>query len=150
MTTLFAFLHHAAAFALFAALIAQFVTLSDPLTMASARRLMRADAVLGVSALVLLGVGLTRAAVFEKGLDYYLHSGPFLAKLALFVAMAVLSIVRMRRYLAWGPALREGRLPVIDAASLRAARTLLHIEMTGVVLILLAAAMMARGVGMIE
>ena len=50
MATLFAFLHHLAAFALVAALAVEFILIRMQLTLASARRLLIADAVLGASA----------------------------------------------------------------------------------------------------
>lgn len=150
MTTLFAFLHHAAAFVLFAAIVVEFVTIKDPVSARTAQRLLRADAVLGLSAVIVLGVGLARVIWFEKGSDYYLHSIPFLVKFSLFVLTALLSIYPTVRFMAWRPAIRKGEPPVIDAAALRTIRMVLHLELVGVVLILLMAAMMARGVLMFE
>jgi len=150
MSTLFAFLHHVAAFVLFAALIVEFVTLRDPVTVRTARRLLKADAVLGLAAVIVLGIGIVRVVWLDKGLDYYLHSIPFLAKFSLFVLTALLSIYPTRRFMAWRLAVRKGEPPVADAAVLRKVRLVVHVEMTGVVLILLLAAMMARGVAMFE
>jgi len=69
-----AFLHHVAAFALVAALAVEFVLIRGELTVATARRLARADMILGISAGVLLAVGLLRVFYFEKGAAYYFHS----------------------------------------------------------------------------
>lgn len=150
MTVLFAFLHHAAAFVLFAALIVEFVTIKDALTVRAAQRLLRADALLGLSAVIVLGVGIARVIWFEKGSDYYLHSIPFLVKFSLFVLTALLSIYPTVRFMAWRPAIRKGEAPMVDAAGLRRIKMVLHLELVGVVLILLMAAMMARGVAMFE
>jgi len=150
MSTLLAFLHHVAAFVLFAALVVEFVTIKDAVTVRSAQRLLRADAVLGLAAVVVLAVGILRVVVFEKGLDYYLHSVPFLLKFTLFVLTALVSLYPTRRFMAWRPAIRKGEPPVVDAAVLRSIRTVIHVEMAGVVVILLLAAMMARGVAMFE
>ena len=50
MSTLFAFLHHLAAFTLVAALAVEFTLIRQELTLASARRLQVTDIVLGISA----------------------------------------------------------------------------------------------------
>ena len=66
MAALFAFLHHIAAFTLFAAIVVEFVLLRGTLTVESARKILRADMILGISAGVLLIVGLARVFHFEK------------------------------------------------------------------------------------
>ena len=71
MSTLFAFLHHVAAFTLVSALAVEFVLIRQDLTLAIARRLPIVDAVLGISAGFLLVVGLLRVFFFEKGAAYY-------------------------------------------------------------------------------
>ena len=147
MTTFFAFLHHAAAFALVAALAVEFVLLKGELSAATMRRIVRADMVVGLSAGVVLLVGLARVFHFEKGSGYYLHSWPFIGKLSMFILVAVLSIYPTITFLKWAKALRQGAVPPLDAGRLRMLRMLIHAELGGIVLILLFAAMMARGVG---
>jgi putative membrane protein len=139
MTAAMAFLHHVAAFALVAALVVEFVVIRDELNTRTARRLARADMVLGLSAGVLLVVGLLRVFYFEKGAAYYFHSATFIAKLVLFVLVAALSIYPTVKFLSW----RKG----IDPASVPAIRRIIHLELAGVVLILLFAALMADGIG---
>lgn len=139
MSALFAFLHHLAAFVLVAAMAVELVLLRDP-SERNARRLAGIDAVLGVSAGVLLVVGLLRVFHFEKGAAYYFHNWAFLAKLALFLLVALLSIYPTVKFLSW-----RKRAP--EAGSVPVLRRILHLELFGVVLILLFAALMARGVG---
>jgi putative membrane protein len=139
MSALFAFLHHLAAFALVAALVVEFVLIRDELSPTVVRRLARADMVLGMSAGILLVVGLLRVFYFEKGAAYYFHSATFIAKLALFVLVAALSIYPTVKFLSW----RKG----VDPAAVPAIRRILHLELVGVVLILLFAALMADGIG---
>ena len=67
MAALFAFLHHVSAFTLFAALVVEFVLIRGTLTVESARKIQRADMIFGISAGVLLLVGLARVFYFEKG-----------------------------------------------------------------------------------
>jgi putative membrane protein len=150
MSALFAFLHHIAAFVLFAAMVIEFILLKDEMTLANARRLLRIDAIFGISAGIVLVVGILRVMFFEKGVDYYTHSVPFMAKITLFVAIGLLSIYPTVRFMSWRPAVKQGKAPAVDAGTLRTLRTVLHVELTGVVVLILMAAMMARGVGMIE
>ena len=57
------------------------------------------DAVYGVAATVLLVVGLLRVFYTEKGAAYYFASFTFLAKLALFVVVGILSIYPTIKFL---------------------------------------------------
>lgn len=147
MSSFFAFLHHLAAFALVAALALEFVLLKGALDMRAARWLRAADAVYGIAAGVVLAVGLVRVFYFEKGAAYYFHSAPFIAKLSLFVLLGLVSIYPTVVFASWGKALRQGEVPVLGDAQRRKLRAVLHGELAGVVLILLCAALMARGVG---
>jgi putative membrane protein len=147
VSALLAFLHHVAAFALVAAIVVEFVLIRGTLTVESARKILRFDAVYGMSAMAVLAVGLFRVFFFEKGAAYYFQSAPFLAKLALFAAIGLASIVPTLEFLSWRAALKQGQLPATDPRKLRAIRSILHWELAGVVLILLCAALMARGIG---
>ena len=91
-TITLAFLHHAAAFLLVAVVMVELVLMRGDLTLGSARSLVRMDAVYGIAAAVILIVGFLRVFYTEKGSAYYFHSGTFLAKFALFVIVALLSI----------------------------------------------------------
>ena len=147
MSALFAFLHHVAAFALVAAVAVEFVLLRGELTVERARQIRFADLVLGIAAGLVLVVGMLRVRFFEKGADYYLHSIPFIAKVSLFVMVALLSIYPTLQFLSWKAAVAQGRAPAVPAAKLRRIRTLLHLELVGVIGIILCAALMARGIG---
>jgi putative membrane protein len=146
-SALFAFLHHAAAFALVATVLVELVLMRGEITVASARTLLRMDSVYGMSAVALLIVGFIRVFHTEKGSDYYFHSGAFLAKLTLFIIVALLSIVPTLQFLGWRKALRAGQAPVIDEARRRRIRMIIHIELMLLLLIMLFAALMARGIG---
>jgi putative membrane protein len=140
MSSFFAFLHHVLAFTLAAALAVEFVLIRGELNANTARRLVRADIVLAVSATALLVVGLLRVFYFEKGAGYYFHSATFIAKLALFVLVAILSFYPTAKFISW-------RKKGIDPAAVPLIRRLIHLELVGVVLILLFAALMADGIG---
>ncbi|HSZ10232.1 MAG TPA: DUF2214 family protein [Steroidobacteraceae bacterium] len=145
MTTLFAFLHHLCAFTLVAALAIEFTLVRQELTLVSARRLQVTDLVLGIAAGLLLIIGLCRVFFFEKGASYYWHSHAFLLKFGLFVIVGLLSIIPTMEFLSWRGAITEGRVPVMEASRRRRVTGIIHIELFAIVIILLCAAIMARG-----
>ena len=145
MSTLFAFLHHVLAFTLVAALAIEFTLIRGELTLASARRLQVTDLVLGIAAGALLVIGLLRVFFFEKGASYYFHSHAFLAKFSLFIVVGLLSIVPTMEFLSWRGALTAGQVPTIGARKLRLVTGIIHGELFAVVIIVLCAAIMARG-----
>lgn len=145
MIVLFAFLHHLAAFTVVAAVALEFVLLRGELTVWSARRLQAVDAVLGGAAAVLLLVGSARVFWFEKGAAYYFHNHAALTKFALFVIVALLSIMPTVEFLSWRKAVAAGEVPVVAATKLKRVRMIVHVELAAVVVILLCAAIMAKG-----
>jgi len=147
LTPLFAFLHHLAAFTLVAALAVEFALLRGELTVARARQILSADRIYGISAGLVLLIGLARVFHFEKGAAYYFHSIPFIIKLSLFAIVGLLSIYPTVQFLKWRPALQRGLMPGMADVTRRRVRMLVHLELAAVVVILLCAALMARGVG---
>jgi putative membrane protein len=145
MSTLFAFLHHLCAFTLVSAVAIEFVLVRQELTLVSARRLQVTDIVLGVAAGALLVVGLLRVFFFEKGAAYYWHNHAFLTKFGLFVIVGLLSIIPTREFLSWSSAIRAGQVPVWEASRRKRVAMIIHAELAAVVIILLCAAIMARG-----
>lgn len=145
MSTLMAFLHHLAAFTLMAALAVEFVLIRQELTVSSARRLIATDGVFGAAAGVVLVIGLLRVFFFEKGAAYYWSDHAFLTKFIVFVLVGLLSIVPTVEFLSWRKAVRAGEIPTVSAGKLKTIRTIMHVEVVGIVIILLAAAIMARG-----
>jgi putative membrane protein len=145
MSTLFAFLHHLCAFTLVAAVAIEFSLMRGELTLASARRLQATDLVLGIAAGLLLIVGLLRVFYFEKGASYYFHSHAFLTKFLLFIVIGLLSIIPTLEFLSWRGAIKAGQAPVIEAKKRKRVSAVLHAELAAIVVILLCAAIMARG-----
>jgi putative membrane protein len=144
---LLAFLHHAAAFGLVAALAVEVALFKPPLSVQQARRLLRADTLFGACAAVLLVVGMLRVAYFEKGAGYYWHDAFFLIKFGAFIVAALISIYPTVTFLSWRGDLRAGSVPQISSARTRRVRMCLMLELTAVVVILACAALMARGFG---
>lgn len=141
---LLASLHHLLFFALIAMLVTESVLLRGKIDAAVLQRLARLDAGYGMSAGLLLAVGLLRVFYGIKGYDFYLHNPWFHAKLGCFVLVGLLSILPTIRFLRWRKALRAdaGFLPPANEVS--AMTRIIRFELVLVAAILVLAAMMAR------
>lgn len=146
-SALMAFLHHLAAFTVVAALAVEVALFRPPLTVPQARRLQRTDMIFGIAATAVLVVGLLRVAYFEKGPQYYWHDAFFLMKFAAFVVAALISIYPTVVFLSWNKALKANTPPEITRERTGSVRMCLMLELALLVLILLGAALMARGLG---
>ncbi len=147
VNSIMATLHHIAAFTLTACLIYEFVAYRKGLTVEEARRIQRVDLVYGIAAGLVIVVGLLRVYFFEKGSNYYFSNYVFWTKMALFTIVGLLSIYPTICYIKWNPILAENKSPEIPEQEYRNIRFLLWLEMAGLVLILFAAPLMARGIG---
>ncbi|AHI63579.1 DUF2214 family protein [Burkholderia thailandensis] len=106
----------------------------------------KADAIWGVSALVLITTGIVRAfGGFEKGGDYYLHAPLFHLKMGALALILVLELAPMTGLIRWRVSARRGMLP--DLARAPAYARIGHVQAMLVAVIVLAATGMARGVG---
>lgn len=144
---LMAFLHHLAAFTLFATLVYELILIRKPLSVQTALSLLKADQIYGISAVAILVIGFGRAMHFEKGEAYYFHSLPFIIKISLFALVGILSIYPTVKFLSWRRPLKQQQLPQVSTATHNLIRALIHIELVAIVGIMLCAAMMAKGVG---
>ena len=142
-TSLMASLHHIFAFTVTACLVYEFVAFRKGMTLEEARRIQRVDIAYGISAGLLLVVGLLRVFIFEKGVNFYIHSPFFWVKMAAFAFVGILSIDPTIRFIRWNKTLNENRAPEISADEYKRTRLLLHLELIGIVIILIAAPMMA-------
>lgn len=147
-TAVMAFLHHLMAFALAACVVYEFITYRRGLTIEEARRIQRVDLLYGISAGLLLIVGVLRVVYFEKGPAFYTHNPFFWLKMNAFLLVGLLSIDPTIRYLRWSKTLNENRAPEIPEREFKRTRLILTLEVIGLAVILFAAAMMARGIGM--
>ena len=146
-SALMAFVHHLAAFTLVASLAVEVAMFKPPLSMLQARRLQRTDMLFGAAATVVLVVGMLRVAFFEKGPAYYWHDTYFLIKFGAFVLAALISIYPTMIFLSWNRSLKAGTPPDVPLVRTRRVRMCLMLELTAFVVILLCAALMARGFG---
>ena len=143
-----AFLHHLFAFTLTACVVYEFIAYRKGMTTDEARRIQRADLIYGISAGLLLIVGLLRVYFFEKGPVYYSHNPFFWVKMTAFVIVGLLSIDPTIRYLRWNKSLKENKTPEISDSEFKRTRLLLSLEVIGLAVIVFSAAFMARGIGM--
>lgn len=120
--------------------------LKGPLDSAGIGRLLAADNVWGIAALLWIVTGLLRAfAGLEKGTDFYLRSPLFWTKMALFLVVLLLEIRPMLTFIRWR--IQLGRGQAVDTSPARALYTLNHIELAIVVVMVFVASLMARGIG---
>ncbi|MGF6163047.1 hypothetical protein D3C80_642350 [compost metagenome] len=109
------------------------------------RSVLMADNIWGISAVVLLISGGMRAfGGYEKGTDYYLHQPLFHLKMTLFVLILLLEIAPMVTLIKWRIAL--ARKVAIDTGRAKLFARISHIEALLVLLMVVAATGMARGV----
>jgi putative membrane protein len=120
--------------------------LAGPLDGPGLRRVFAADSWWGVSAVLLVVTGAVRAfSGFEKGADYYMGNSIFLTKMALLAAVILLELMPMLGLIRWRVAARNERNVDVSPAGRYAAIS--YVQAVLVVLMVLAAAAMARGVG---
>ena len=141
-------LHHLAAFTVAATLIYEFVAYRKGLGIEEARRIQRVDLAYGISAGLVVLVGLLRVFFFEKGANFYTHNPMFWIKMSLFVIIGLLSIYPTIRFIKWNSFLSAGQAPEIPDDEFKRIRLLLSLELVGLALILFAAPAMARGIGL--
>jgi putative membrane protein len=146
MEPLIAYLHYLSIIVLGAFLTAELVLCGPPLGPEQVRQLPRLDIVFFAAALLALATGLLRLFVYGKGIGFYLPSPAFIAKMVLYVTIALISIIPTRRFIGWRRALDAGGPPP-DAAAVAPVRRLLHLELALLALMPLAAVLMARGIG---
>ncbi|MBF4554764.1 MAG: DUF2214 family protein [Pseudomonadales bacterium] len=114
--------------------------------MGEARSVLHADNLWGICAIVLLVTGGIRAfGGYEKGTDYYLHQPLFHLKMTLFVVILLLEVAPMVTLIKWRIALARGR--AIDDRRAKLFARISHVEAMLVLLMVVAATGMARGVG---
>ena len=146
MEPLVAYLHYLAIVLLSGFLVAEMVVCRPPLQAEQVRLLPRLDIVFFTGALLALATGLLRLFWYAKGIGFYLPNPFFIAKMALYVAVAVLSIKPTTSFLRWRRQLTESQtLP--PPAEIGTTRKLIHLEVALLALMPLMAVLMARGIG---
>jgi putative membrane protein len=146
MTTLFAALHHAAVLTLLGCSLVSIVLWRRAFDLSVARRLHVTDMLNGGAATLILLVGLVRVVYLEKGAAYYFHNGPFIAKLALYGAASVLSLLPTLEMMRWRAPLKQGRLPSLSPVKLTHMRRVAYLQLTCLLAMMVCANLATRGV----
>jgi putative membrane protein len=139
-----AILHHVFAFGLFAIFAAEKTLLGSPLGAPAIARLARLDAIYGAAAAGIIVIGVLRVFLGLKGYQYYVGNLWFWAKMASFVAVALLSIVPTRTFAAWRRSVRSDAAFAPGAAEVQRLKRFLDAEGAFLLLVLVFAATMAR------
>jgi len=139
--------HHLLMFALPVVLVMQMMLIRPDMTSAALARVGRLDIAYGTTAGLILLVGVLRVVFGLKGWEYYVTNLFFWAKIAAFLAVAILSISPTMRIIAWRRAARDSTEFRPATADVMAVRRTLHREAAAFVLIPVFAALMARGYG---
>lgn len=114
----------------------------------SLRRVFRADTLWGIAAVLWIATGIARYWFgIEKSAEYYNTNHFFLAKMALFLLVFVLELWPMTKLIRWRVALRRGGSPAVVAVpgAARLMATISHVQALLIVVMVFAAAAMARG-----
>jgi putative membrane protein len=140
-------LHHLAVFSLIAVVAAEIVLLRPGLDAAAITRIARIDLAFGIIAAVVVIAGVLRVFFGIKGADYYLHNHVFWTKMVVFALVGILSIRPTMRFIAWRRAVAADPNALSAAKEIKAAKMIVHIEATLILLLPILAAAMARGYG---
>lgn len=121
--------------------------LRGPLDTAGLRRVFHADGWWGIAAVIWIGTGLVRViAGLEKGTDYYLRNHVFWGKMALLLVILLLEIGPALTLMRWRAQVARGGQPDTGLTG-RFAR-ISYVQAVLVLLMVLAATAMARGMGL--
>jgi putative membrane protein len=142
-----AFGHFLAFFALAAALILELALIAESMSVETAKRIQRADRVVGIAATLVLVFGLLRVFYFEKGSEYYFSNTFFLIKLGLFVIAALISLYPTFQFIRWNSELSQGIAPDLTTAAVKRLKSVIHWELVLIGGIMLCASLMAKGIG---
>ena len=142
-----AYLHFIAIFLLFAFLTTQLMLMRQALDERLVRLLGRVDIGYAISAGLVLVTGFVRAGLGAKGGDFYFNAWPIYAKIALFLAVGLISIKPTLAFIRWRRAYEHDKGWSVPAAEQAAMRKLVSIETHLAALIPVFAVIMARGLG---
>ena len=109
-----------------------------------ARRLARLDGGYGLTALLVLAVGAARVVWGARGWEFYRDNPAFWTKIGLFAAIGLISILPTLAFLRWARAARADPAFQPPAGEVASAARWVRIEVGLLLLLVVAAAAMAR------
>jgi putative membrane protein len=144
---LLAYVHYAAMIFIALLLSVEYRTCRNGLTTDGVRLLARVDFLYMLAAILALASGVVRLVWFAKGPAFYLHNPVFYIKMALFVAVGLMSIPPTLQFVKWMRAVKSGARNVAEPWQVARVSRYLLVELVLFSLIPLMAVLMARGIG---
>lgn len=143
-----AILHHLLVLGIVVMLASEFALVRPGMTGAQALRVAKMDTGYGISAVLILVVGLARMHFGAKGADWYEGNLWFWAKMGAFALIGLLSVPPTLAFLRWRKALRADAAFTPPDAEARKLRAYLAAEVALLALVVAFAAGMARYSGL--
>jgi putative membrane protein len=142
------FVHHLAVFSLVAVIAAEFALVVPGLTGARLRQVGALDGAYGGLAALIVVVGVSRVIWGDAGWEFYVFNWTFWVKMALFVAVGLLSIRPTLTILRWRSAAKGDPAFAVPADAVADIRKFYLAQFALLALIPIFAALMARGIGL--
>ena len=147
LDAILAYLHFTSIFVFFSFLVVETMMLRGMLDEKAVRLLGRVDIWYFGAAIAVLVTGFSRLVWGAKGPDFYLTSWPIYVKLALFLAVGILSVGPTLRFIHWRRMFERDASWSVPEAEKKRARRIVMVEVHLAALIPLFAVIMARGLG---
>ena len=147
MAAAIVYLHFISAFLVAAFLVTEFFLCTRDLQPAQVKTLARIDLYYLIAAAAVLVTGALRVFVAGKGAGFYLNNPVFYIKLALFLAVGLVSIPPTLQFMRWNRALESIHKPALHEREVGSARRYIALELLLFTFIPLMAVLMARGIG---
>ena len=141
------YLHFAAMILIAVFLAIEYLICVPGMARETVKLLARLDILYLIAAVLAVATGVARLVWFGKGAGFYLHNPVFYIKLALFVAIGLISVPPTMQYLRWMRMLRTGSDAVTAEFEVLRARRYVLAELVLFAIIPLLAVLMARGIG---
>jgi putative membrane protein len=139
--------HFIAVFLLIAALAIEFSLLRGPLNAETIKRLAMADRGYGMAAVLVIIAGVSRVYFGLKDEGYYFQLHSFWTKMGVFVLAGIISAWPTVRILAWARASKANAAFTPPPGEVKAIIRLVIVQAFLMVLMVINAALMARGMG---
>jgi putative membrane protein len=143
-----AYLHFVSVLSVGAFLVTELFLCTRDLQPPHVRTLALVDLYYMIAAIVVLITGLLRVFVVGKGAGFYLQNPVFYIKVALFVAVGLVSILPTLQFTRWNRALKAGEERILRDNDIVTARRYVGLELVLLSFIPLMGVLMARGIGL--
>ena len=147
MEAAIAYLHFVSAFLVAAFLVTEFFLCTRDLQPAQVKALARVDLYYLIAAAGVLVSGALRVFAVGKGAGFYLNNPVFYIKLALFLAVGLVSILPTLQFMRWNGALESVQKAAPRERDIGSTRRYIALELLLFAFIPLMAVLMARGIG---